>query len=189
MVIESVFALALSVPLDPSLKCGSTQNLPGYPEKSAVMLIDGEIRGSNVDFSIDSIDATDIARLEIKCWNPVTDELPAARGVQLIVISTYSGQARAESQTLDAARLVHAFVDEHGELPTALEEIDPDLAGYSIEEAELGWHLRSADIDGLACLTSRLGSLNDEVGCSFAYSTVKQRLRRAWDAESGVFRQ
>lgn len=188
MIVETILAMALSAPADPSLKCARTHHLPGYGEDSAIILLDGEIRGSNLDgHSLTEIDPEDVAQIEIACWNPDTGELPASGGVQLIVVSTNSTMAAAEAQSLQAARLVHAFVAENDEIPRSLEQLDKSLAGYSIEVGELGWKLTSPDISGIACSTSELGSAAEEVGCQRTYSVAKRNLRDAWERGTQAF--
>lgn len=180
MIIEAILALALAAPADPVLKCPRTNHLPGMPEASAVVLIDGEIHGNSETFSTDDFDTSSIERIDIVCWNPATDEIPASRGIQLIVITTKSRFAEAKAATLEAARRLHAFVAEHDEVPTSLEALGADLNGYSVEVGPLGWTLDSADIDGIECTASELGSEAGEVRCSNTYSGAKETLREAW---------
>lgn len=131
MIVESVFVLALSLAAEPEFKCPATHRLPGFPERAAAMIIDGEVRGNNIDFDPNDLSPEDIGRLEVKCWNPETDAIPASEGVPLIVIWTNSALEDAHSKTLGVAERLQEFEEANGRLPTSLETLGPDVDGYS----------------------------------------------------------
>lgn len=61
MITESMLGLSLSTPAAPSLECPRTHQVPGYPEDSAVVILDAEILGSTADFSEETIGSDNTA--------------------------------------------------------------------------------------------------------------------------------
>lgn len=184
MIAETLLALVVAAPADDAMKCGRTHTLPGYPENAAVLVVDGEIRGAIVDSPPDDLDASDILRLEIQCWNPVTDELPASQGVQVIAVVTKSGRAQAEAATFHAADLLQAFISEQGELPSSLEDLDASLVGYALDSTDLGWTLTSSDRSGFSCSLAETAVASGNATCQFAWPAIKERLRSEWGREN-----
>jgi len=180
MIVESVFVLALSLAAEPEFKCPATHRLPGFPERAAAMIIDGEVRGNNIDFDPNDLSPEDIGRLEVKCWNPETDAIPASEGVPLIVIWTNSALEDAHSKTLGVAERLQEFEEANGRLPTSLETLGPDVDGYQIETGVHGWILTAPEVTDLACSISKVTiEAGEGVRCKTVYTLARRSLREA----------
>ena len=176
-----MIGLALSMPLDPGLKCPRTHSLPGFSEDDVAALIDGQLQkispGENV---MDDIDPSEVDRLEVTCWDPETDEIPARRGVPLVIVVTKQGLANAESAMLRAVKSVRSFVSERAELPSSIDVLDPSFSGYTIRGRDGAWTLTSTALGGHVCTATPVHIAEGRAHCEDIHSAPKRALREAW---------
>jgi len=183
VLIESIVALALTLPDDPTLKCPRTHTLPGYSEDDVTMVLDGDIhrvpRGENV---MDSIEPSEVEVIEVACWDPDADEIPARRGIPLVVVATKSSRSDAESAMRRAVRATRSYLASHAELPSSIEALDPTLLGYSIEIRDGAWTLTSAAHRGHMCTATEVDIAQGTMRCDDVLRPAAKAVREAWEA-------
>ena len=181
MILEALLVATVAVPPAEAMKCPRTHQLPGYPEDSAVILVDGEVRGSGPDVAA-MLDPEDIEGIEIKCWNPDTDELPASSGIPLILITTRAMKTATMDEVRDAANLVREFAREHGRMPDSVEELDPGQAsGLELSRVGDGWHVSTTGPRALHCTAQVEAEGDPSVGCRSTYALARRSLREAYE--------
>jgi len=183
VVVESIVSLLLTLPNDPVLKCPRTHSLPGYSAEDVVMVLDGDIQrvsqGENV---MDFIEPSEVEVIEVTCWDPDADEIPARRGIPLVVVVTKSSRTDAESAMRRAVRGVRSYVASHAELPSSTEALDPALFGYSIETRNGAWTLLSPAHRGHACTATELDIAQATSRCDDVFTPAARAVREVWAA-------
>lgn len=187
MFIEAVVISQLGFMAPADVKCPRTHHLPGFPAESAVVLIDGEIQGSNLEWDPDQLDAEDVARVQITCWNPETDELPARNGVQLIVITTKNLEQSTRAEIEDGVASVQRFSDQHDRLPDAIGDLDlTAVAATRLEytRSESSWTVTTSGPRAYLCSASGTEGTDADrvdVRCRVSHELAKRNLRDAYE--------
>ena len=183
MVIESIFGLLLTLPPDPALKCSRTRSLPGYVEGDIALVLDGELHKTSVRENVMSeIDPSEVESIQVTCWDPDTDKIPAPRGVPVMLVTTKSGLAQAEASMRSALRRVRSFVAARAERPNSADVLGPALVGYSISHQAGVWTLTSTPLHGHVCVATDQHVVEVEAECEAAASAAQPALRAAWAA-------
>ena len=192
MILElaAIPLLALSTAGD--LKCGSTVPFPGVPDLTPVVVMDGEVFAGDAETQaaqIAEIPKEDIHSINPTCWDPDTDEMPARRGVAVIVITTDQAVDRAEADLRFLISAVRDFEAAQSRLPQSLADLG--ITGFAAERfdfapSDAGLRLSTSGPRDYHCAVDGDVLAELEMRCESSVGLAKVKLREAYDRGAWV---
>lgn len=190
MVFEALALHVLLAPAAADLKCASTVAFPGVEDRTPVMVLDGRVIVGDADVQLATIQPEGLESVQVSCWNPATDEMPARSGVPVIVITTKEAVEDAQADLRFLLNSVRAFEAAESRLPTSLGELG--LTGFVADRFELvvsgeSSEIRTAGNRAFHCTIS--GDLIDDakMWCEASLSLAKANLREAYERGTASF--
>lgn len=184
MVFEALALHALLAPAFLDLKCGSTKRFPGVADRTPVMVLDGHVITGDPDVMLATIQPEDLDQVEVSCWNPDTDEMPARDGVPVILITTLQAVEDAQADIRFLLNSIRGFEAAESRLPASLEELG--LTGFVADRFEyvlsgVTAEIRTAGPRAHHCTIS--GDLVDDarLWCEPSLSLAKANLRAVYE--------
>ena len=184
MIVESLLLHALLTMPALELKCGGDVAFPGSEERTPVVVIEGRVIVGELDDISASLTAEDIHHVNVTCWNPTTDEMPARSGVSVIAITTKQAVAEAQADLRFLQGAVRDFHAAEDRFPADVSEVglsEPDAVRFSMTATDAGLRLATAGMRDAQCSVAADADDAVELTCEPSVSLAKASLREAWD--------